>query len=510
MARKSIIVVGAGPGGLTSAMILAGRGFDVTVFEKEKVVGGRNAPIKLDGFTFDTGPTFLMMNFTLREMFEEVGLKAEDYMTAKKLEPMYRLKFSDFEVFSTGSREEMRRRLEELFPGSGPGYDRFMKAEQKRFEMMFPCLQKAYSSLLDFLSPPFIKAIPYFSLGKSMFQQLGEYFSQDVLKLSFTFQSKYLGMSAWECPAAFTMVPFIEHGFGIYHVIGGLNAISLGMEKACGELGVNLRKSTPVKKIHVEGRSITAVELENGERCTADDYIINADFSYAMNRLCDEADLRKYKKQKFERMNYSCSIFMIYLGVNKIYDIPHHNVFFAEDYKTNVEDIFTNFKMTTGDNSFYIQNASVTDSTLAPEGKSTIYLLVPVPNNRAGIDWAAEKERFRDNILDQVEARTELTDLRQNIEAEKITTPDDWENEYNVYLGATFNIGHNLRQMLYFRPRNRFEEFSNCYLAGGGTHPGSGLPTIYESARISANLICKKHGIAFNPPGPLPTKTTFE
>jgi phytoene desaturase len=508
MAKKSIIIIGAGPGGLTSAMILAGRGFDVTVFEKEEGVGGRNAPIRLEGYTFDTGPTFLMMNFTLKEMFEEAGLKAENYMTAQKLEPMYRLKFSDFELRPTGNREEMRRQLGELFPGSEPGYDKFMRAENKRFEKLFPCLQKPYSSLIEYLRPPFLKAVPYFSLGKSMFQQLGEYFSQDELKLSFTFQSKYLGMSAWDCPAAFTMVPFIEHGFGIYHVIGGLNAISLGMEKACEELGVNLRKSTPVKKILVEGRSIKAVELENGERCTADEYIINADFSYAMTQLCDEADLRKYKRQKFERMQYSCSIFMMYLGVDKRYDIPHHNIFFAKDYKTNVEEIFKTLKLSS-DNSFYIQNASVTDPTLAPEGKSTIYLLVPVPNNRAGINWAAEKERFRDRILDQVEARTELTDLRQHIEAEKINTPDDWEKEYNVYKGATFNIGHNLTQMLYLRPRNKFEEFNNCFLAGGGTHPGSGLPTIYESARISANLICKKHGIAFNPPGPLPTKTTF-
>ena len=146
---------------------------------------------------------------------------------------------------------------------------------------------------------------------------------------------------------------------------------------------------------------------------------------------------------------------------------------------------------------------------MAPQGKSTLYILAPVPNNRSGIDWEAEKERFAEHILDQVVERTELKDLRDHIEVRKVITPKNWEEDYNVYQGATFNIGHNLFQMMYFRPHNQCEEFNNCYIAGGGTHPGSGLPTIYESARISANLLCEKHGVAFTPPGPLPEKAAF-
>jgi phytoene desaturase len=509
MSKKKVIVVGAGPGGLTSAMILAKRGFDVTVFEKEAVVGGRNAPIRLDGYTFDTGPTFLMMNFTLREMFEEAGRKAEDYMEVKKLEPMYRLRFPDFDFFPTGDPAHMRRQIAELFPGNEAGYDRFIAGERKRFEMLFPCLQKPYSRLTDFLSPQLLAALPYLSLGRSMFGQLGRYFDSDELKLAFTFQAKYLGMSAWDCPAAFTMVPYLEHGHGVYHVIGGLNAISLGMQKVCEELGVHIRLATPVKRLVIENRAISAVELESGERCSADDYIINADFSHAMLNLCAPGELRKYSPQKFDSMSYSCSIFMIYLGVDKVYDIPHHTIVFARDYKTNVDEIFKSMRLST-DNSFYVQNASITDPTLAPEGKSALYILTPVPNNRSGIDWEAEKDRFAEHILDQVVERTELKDVRDHIEVRKMITPDNWERDYNVHLGATFNIGHNLSQMMYFRPHNRFEEFSNCYLAGGGTHPGSGLPTIYESARISANLLCEKHGVAFTPPGPLPTKADFQ
>ena len=146
---------------------------------------------------------------------------------------------------------------------------------------------------------------------------------------------------------------------------------------------------------------------------------------------------------------------------------------------------------------------------LAPDGKSTIYVLVPVPNNRSGIDWDKERNPFRDHILDQVEQKTELKDIRQHIEVEKVITPAEWDKDYNVYKAATFNLSHNIGQMLYFRPRNKFEECENLYLVGGGTHPGSGLPTIYESARISSNLVSEKHGVVFEPPSKLDSKRTF-
>ncbi|MCX5901233.1 MAG: NAD(P)-binding protein, partial [Proteobacteria bacterium] len=200
MKSKEVIIVGAGPGGLTSAMLLAHRGFKVTVFEKAAEVGGRNAPIRLDGFTFDTGPTFLMMNFILREMFEETGRKPEDYMKVTRLDPMYRLKFSDFELKMTGDRQQMKEELASVFPGSPDGYDIFLHDELMRFEKLFPCIQKPYSRITDFIDLKLLRAVPYLAVGSTMFDKLGDYFAHDSLRLAFTFQAKYLGMSAWECP----------------------------------------------------------------------------------------------------------------------------------------------------------------------------------------------------------------------------------------------------------------------------------------------------------------------
>jgi phytoene desaturase len=447
-----------------------------------------------------------MMNFILREMFEETGRKPEDYMKVTRLEPMYRLKFDKFQLKMTGDRQEMHEELASVFPGSFDGYENFMADEQHRFEQLFPCIQKPYSRLSDFLDMKLLRAVPCLSVGSSMFDKLGDYFSHDSLRLAFTFQAKYLGMSAWECPAFFTMIPLVEHAYGIYHVEGGLHEISRAMEQIIIEEGGSIVKNAPVKRVLVKDRALTGIELENGQTHSADEYILNADFGYAMKELFNEADLRKYKRSRIDSMGFSCSTFMLYLGLDKLYDIPHHNVFFANDYKTNVDDIFKRLVLS-DDFSFYIQNASVTDPTLAPEGKSALYVLVPAPNNRSGINWDAEKKAFKEKLLDRIQRRTELKDIRKHILVEKVITPADWEREYNVCVGATFNLKHNWRQMLYFRPRNRFEEFDNCYLTGGGTHPGSGLPTIYESARISANLICQKHGVAFTPPSTLTSKT---
>lgn len=507
--KKKIAVVGAGPGGLTAGMILQHRGFDVTIYEKADKVGGRNAPIKMNGYTFDTGPTFLMMNFILEEMFEETGRKATDYLKFVRLDPMYRLKFFDNEILASGDHEKMKQAIKKEFPGEEEGLEKFLAGEKTRFDYLFPCLQKPYSSYIDMMINPMLKAIPHLDLDKSVFTALGKYFKSDNLKFCFTFQSKYLGMSAWECPAAFAMVAYIEHKWGILHVIGGLNKISDAMAKVFEEEGGKLKLNTTVKKLVNKGKKVTGIELTDETVVDADEVLVNADFSYAATALMDKKYLKKYEPKKLAKRKYSCSIFMLYLGVKKKYNFPHHNIFFAKDYRRNVEDIFT--RLTLSDQiSFYVQNASLTDPTLAPEGKSAIYILVPVANLKADIDWKKEKDAFRKRVLEEVVKRTEMKDLLENIECEKVYTPETWRDDLNVYYGATFNLGHNLTQMLYLRPRNKFECLENTYLVGGGTHPGSGLPTIYESGRISANMICKKHGVPYQDPTKLDRKNVID
>jgi phytoene desaturase len=486
--KRKVVIIGAGPGGLSAAMLLAHKGVDVLVLEKEKVPGGRNAAIKLGKYTFDTGPTFLMMDFVLRELFTIAGRNLDEHLKLTRLDPMYRLGFKKFDLKMCDNAEEMKKRLEAIWPGSSPGFERFLKNESSRFENLYPCMQKSYGKITDYLSFQLMKATPHLSAGKSMFQELGKYFDSDDQKIAFTFQSKYLGMSAWECPALFTMIPYVEHRFGIYHVEGGLNQISHAMHKEAVKDGAEFRFNTTVKKVINQGRKVTGVQLDDGTVIEADDVFINADFGWAASNLLADAGLKKYTPVKVAGLKYSCSTFMMYLGVDKIYDLEHHNVFFAEDYKSNVEDIFTKGRISE-EPSFYVQNASITDPTLAPEGHSTIYILAPMPNLQIGsASWSKEVKTMRQKIIHNLKTRCGMEDIEDHIQKEKIITPAGWRDDYNVQFGATFNLAHNYMQLLGFRPNNKFEELDNCYLVGGGTHPGSGLPTIYESARISADL----------------------
>jgi len=487
MADKQVVIIGAGPGGLTAGMILAKRGFKVSIYEKQAQVGGRNGCIEESGYRFDIGPTFLMMRFILDEVFEAAGRSTADYLDIYQLDPMYRLAFRDKTLDMSRNHDVMRQRIEAAFPGEGAGFDRFLKGEQARFNAMKPCLEKPYTKFSDMYSGPLLRALPHLSLGRTVYDVLQRYYDAETLRTCFCFQTKYLGMSPWECPGAFAMIPFIEHEFGVEHVRGGLSEISRAMARVVEEHGGKIYLDTPVKQVVTTAGCATGVLLENGETVVADAVIINADFAHAMNTLFAPGTLRKYTRTRLDRMKYSCSTFMLYLGLDKLYDDPHHTIYFAGDYHANIDDI-TRHKRLTEDCSFYVRNASITDSTLAPEGKSAVYVLVPTPNTTGNVDWERERAPMRDRVLALIKERTSMKDIDDHIEVEQCVTPADWIAR-DVYFGATFNLAHTLTQMLYFRPRNRFEELKNCYLVGGGTHPGSGLPTIYESGRISANLL---------------------
>ncbi len=488
---KRIIVIGAGPGGLTAAMLLSSKGYSVTVYEKQPFVGGRTSGFERNGYKFDRGPTFLNMPHILEEMFEEAGRSVHDYLDLVEIDPMYELKFDDVSFYPTRDQDEMVRRIEKTFPGDGEGYRRFMKEEKEKFEALMPILQNKHDSLLDYGRWRFVKALPKLTVTESVYKRLASYFDDERLRLSFTFQAKYLGMSPWECPGAFTILSYMEHAYGIFHPIGGLNQIPEAMARVIKEEGGEVHTGKGVKQLLLDGKTVVGVELEDGSTDYADEVIINADFAHAVNHLIPSGAVKKYTPEKMERKKYSCSAFMLYLGVDKTYDLSHHSIVFSSDYKKNVEEL-TKQKMLSGDPSIYIQNASVTDKTLAPEGKSALYILAPVPNNFSLIDWEKHKDDFRRLVLDQIKRRTEFKDLEEHIEVEEMYTPTDWEMDMNVYKGATFNLAHNLPQMMYFRPPNQFKELNNCWLVGGGTHPGSGLPTIMESARITSRMLLEQ------------------
>jgi phytoene desaturase len=495
MSAKKVVIVGAGPGGLTAGMILASRGFDVTIVEKKDRVGGRNAELKVGDFSFDTGPTFLHQKFTLDEVFREAGRSPEDYMDLVLLDPMTRLSWGDLSMETTSDESRMAENVAAAFPGNEVGYGRFMEDHAGKLKAIFPCLQRPYHQLRSFFSTKLVPALPYVATARSVVDVLDHYFTDDRLKLAFTFQAKYLGMSPWKCPALFSILSYIEYKYGIYHVQGGLCRISEGMAKVVREHGGTIRLGTGVKELKFSGSRVTGVELEDGELLECDDAIVNADYAHAMTSLMNG---RSVAPERLGKKKYSCSTFMLYLGLDKIYrDEPHHHILFADDYEKNVREI-QGERDVSEDMSIYVRNSCVTDPLVAPEGQSGLYILVPTINARYRDDWDKLQGEYRDKILQRIEERTGMKDLREHIIEERIIDPAGWRDGLDVFMGATFNLAHTLDQMLYLRPHNRMQGYENLFLVGGGTHPGSGLPTIYESGRISSNLLCDRHGVGYD------------
>ncbi|MBX6361342.1 MAG: phytoene desaturase [Acidobacterium ailaaui] len=494
--KRRVVIVGGGPGGLAAAMLLAQRGFNVQLFEKQTVIGGRSAEVRMGPYRFDLGPTFLMMKFLLDELFLEGGRTSQQYLEFRRLDPMYALNFPDKTLLARSHPEAMKKEIEKHFPGEGQHFDNFLTKEGRRFAKLYPCLQKPYGTWTSLISPTLIAATPYIAAGRSLHDVLANYFTSEQLRLAFTFQSKYLGMSPWECPGLFTMIPYTEHAHGVYHVMGGLCRIADAFARVIREEGSDIYTGTPVKRILLDGRRARGVELEDGEKVESDYVVINADFGHAMSTLFDASLLGRYSPQALRRRRFSCSTFMMYLGLDRSYTAPHHSIIFANNYRQNLEAIARG-RESFEDMSVYVRNSVVTDPSVAPPGHSALYILAPVANNTSNIDWSRHKQKCRSSILRILRERTSFGDIERHIQTELIITPEDWEKQYSVFLGATFNMAHSWSQMLYFRPHNRFQLFENCYLVGGGTHPGSGLPTIFESARISSNLICRDSGVAY-------------
>ena len=301
---KKIAVVGAGPGGLAVAMLMAHKGYDVTIYEKQAYVGGRTSEIKLGDYKFDMGPTFLNMLYIAEEIFELTGRNINDYVDLIDLNPMYQLIFHDKKINMTRDASEMIRQIDELFPGNEGSYERYMERTQKKLEVLAPVLQAPMNRMTDLLNPKVLKAAGELEIGNSLVDTLSKFYKDEDLQLAFTFQAKYLGMSPWESPGAFSILSYIEHAFGVYHIKGGINKLTDAMAKVVKELGGNIQLNSGVKKLKITGKTVTGLVLEDGQEIIADEVIINGDFANAMTKLVEPGVLKKYTPEKLEKKQY--------------------------------------------------------------------------------------------------------------------------------------------------------------------------------------------------------------
>jgi len=486
--KERVVVIGAGPGGLAAAMLLAADGADVTVLEKAATPGGRSGSIREDGFTFDVGPTFFLYPEILEQIFAACGRNLFDEVAFKRLDPMYRITFEGGgAIDATADLERMKGEIAKLSPRDAEQLPGFMEDNRRKFELFKPSLQRAFSSPLDFLDGNFLKAAGAMRPHLSVDADLRRFFEDPRTRQAFSFQTKYLGMSPFQCPSLFTILALLEYDYGVLHPVGGCGAVVRRMAEICAEMGVDIRYETPARGFVYDGKRVVGVKTDAGA-VDARSVFVNADFAHAMGELVPDERRPAWTDEKLAKKRFSCSTFMLYLGIEGTVDLPHHSIVLSEDFEGNIDDIQERMLLPKKP-SFYVCNPSPTDPTMAPEGKSALYVLVPVPHVNEKITWSpATTDAMREHALNRIEATLGVSDLRPRIVYEKRLTPVSWRDELSVYKGATFNLAHTLDQMLLFRPRNRFAEIPGLYLVGGGTHPGSGLPVIFESARISTGL----------------------
>ena len=491
--QQSVVIVGAGPGGLAASILLASAGLEVRIIERLPIVGGRTSTIEADGFRFDLGPTFFLYPRVLEEIMRTAGTTLDREVEMVRLDPQYRLLFgAGGKIDCTPDVAEMERQIAAISPRDAGGFDRFMRENRRKLELMQPCLENAFLSWRDVLNTRLLRLIPSLRPHRSIDSYLRRFFSDERTRLAFSFQSKYLGMSPFRCPSLFSILSFLEYEYGVFHPIGGCGAITEALARVARRIGVEINLDEPVEELLLENKRAVGVRTARGTY-RADAVVVNADFARAMSKLVPDASRRRWNQKNLARKKFSCSTFMLYLGIEGRYDLPHHNVYIAQDYERNLDEI-ENRHVLSVDPSFYVQNASVTDPTLAPEGMSTLYILAPVTHQHPNVDWTKEKDRFRALMLRQIE-KAGFTGVESRIRFERMITPLEWDEQYEIHLGATFNLSHSLGQLLHLRPRNRFEDVPGVYLVGGGTHPGSGLPVIFESARITTRLLCEDFGV---------------
>lgn len=488
---RTIVVIGSGFGGLGAAVRLQSRGYRVRLIEARDRLGGRAFVYRQNGFTFDAGPTVITAPFLIDELFEGAGRKTAEYVRIVPVDPFYRIEFHDGRWFEYNSDEaETARRVAKFAPGDEDGYRRMMTHAKAVFAKGFVELSdKPFLKVSDMLrvAPDLVRLQSY----KSVYQFAAGYVKDPLLRRVFSFHPLLVGGNPFQTTSIYALIHYLERQWGVHYAMGGTGALVEGLGRLFREMGGEVRLSSPVKRILIEGGRARGVALESGEEIKADAVVSNADIANTYRKMIAPEDRKKYTDAKLAGMRYSMSLFVIYFGAKKQYpDIRHHTIVLSESYKELLNDIF-NTKHLPEEFSLYLHRPSCTDPSMAPEGCDCFYALIPVPNQLSGIDWTQQAKPFRDRIMKFLDEKY-LPGLLDNLAAEILFTPLDFETTLNTYRGSGFSFEPVLTQSAWFRPHNESEDVRNLYFVGAGTHPGAGVPGVLSSAKIAEKLICER------------------
>jgi phytoene desaturase len=493
--RPHAVVIGSGFGGLAAAVRLGARGYRVTVLERLDAPGGRAYVHRRDGYTFDAGPTIVTAPFLLEELWSLCGRRLADDVELRALDPFYRIRFHDGEVFDCrGDAAAMRAEVARLAPGDVAGYERFMRASEAIYRVGFEQLgHVAFDSWRDMarIVPQMVRLGSH----RSLHSMVASHVRDPRLRFILSFHPLFVGGNPFNVTSIYGLISFLERRFGVHFAMGGTGSLVNGLAGLIERQGNEIRFGCEVVEITARNRTATGVRLASGETIAADVVVSNADPATTYGRLVPASLRRRWTDRRLRRARYSMGVFVWYFGTRRRYeDVPHHTILVGPRYRELLEDIFER-KVLADDFSLYLHRPTATDPSLAPPGGDAFYVLSPVPHLEAGVDWRERAEPYRRAIEAHL-SQTLLPGLEAEVATSFVTTPLDFRDRLQSVHGAAFSFEPVLTQSAWFRPHNRSEDLARLYLVGAGTHPGAGVPGVISSARVLDSVVPDAAAIA--------------
>ena len=490
LAGESVVVIGAGFGGLSSACYLADAGADVRVIEKNEQLGGRASVLEAEGFRFDMGPSWYLMPDVFERFYGHFDRTPSDYYELTHLDPHYRIFFKDGDrVDVTADLERTKETFEAYEPGAGEALERYLEKSATNYEVgMKHFVYEDRERLRDFIDLDVARQARGLSLLGSMQGHVEKYFEHPKLQQIMQYTLVFLGGSPRNTPALYNLMSHVDFNLGVWYPEGGVGGVVDGIAELGRELGVTYETETPATAI--KGRE-GAFLVETPERSIRADLVVsNAEYPHAERDLLTP-ERRGYDADYWESKTYAPSAFLLYLGVEgDVEELAHHTLVLPADWNEHFSQIFDE-PTWPDDPAYYLCVPSETDDDVAPEGHITLFVLVPIA---PGLDDTPERrEAYRSLVLDDVAAHTG-TDLRDRIVYERTFCVEDFAERYNSYRGSALGLAHTLRQTALFRPPHRSKRVDGLYFTGSYTTPGIGVPMCLISGQLTAEKVLEDHG----------------
>lgn len=486
---KAVIIIGAGIGGLSTAIRLAYAGYSVTVLEKNPRVGGKMYEYCEAGFRWDTGPSVITMRHVIEELFDSVGRKLNDYLTLLPVDPLTRYFYADGTVLDAHHKlDDMNVEIEKIASRDVDGYREYLQYAENIHRVTGPVfIYDQPPTWRSFASVPirdWLKADPF----RTMSGAINNYVQSPKLRQLLGRFATYVGGSPYLAPATLNVIAHVELAGGVWYPQGGIYSIALAMEKLACELGVEIKASCGAQKIIIEDRQVIGVETTDGECMASTIVVSNVDVATTERHLLPEHYQSSRKLRKLESADLSCSGFVMMLGVEGAYpQLAHHNIFFSQDYRHEFRQIFEEDVMP-DDPTIYLCITSKTDPQHAPSDHENWFILINAPALSDKYDWFQNQETYRNHVLNILAERYKV-DIRNKIHVEKYLNPHDLEDMSGAWRGALYGASPNNRFAPFQRPHNRRKDIKGLYYAGGTTHPGGGVPMVMLSGKVTAKMV---------------------